>query len=122
MTIDYTYLCRSLLRKFWHRVGDGRKNAGAQMDRAGKIDELVKMAHVRALMEGQPTPAAQRADFGDRKGRLHSFRRYGACFVCGDPASCRHHIIQLQHGGINHRLNLVSLCDPCHAEIHPWLR
>lgn len=44
------------------------------------------------------------------------------CYVCGAPATVRHHIIQLQNGGRNSPRNLMGLCDDCHAEIHPWLR
>lgn len=33
-----------------------------------------------------------------------------------------HHVVLLKHGGTNHRLNVVSICNACHEEIHPWLR
>jgi 5-methylcytosine-specific restriction endonuclease McrA len=33
-----------------------------------------------------------------------------------------HHIIPLNGGGVNIRLNLIPLCFDCHAEIHPWLK
>lgn len=46
----------------------------------------------------------------------------GNCVVCGASADVRHHIIQLQKGGTNGPQNLVLLCDPCHEEIHPWLK
>lgn len=47
---------------------------------------------------------------------------YSLCFVCQDLASVRHHVIQLQHGGLTVPKNLVPLCNYCHAEIHPWLK
>jgi len=59
----------------------------------------------------------RRDQFGDLERRVLS----GDCFVCHLPAQCRHHIIQIQHGGLNRRDNVVGLCHPCHAVIHPWL-
>jgi 5-methylcytosine-specific restriction endonuclease McrA len=41
--------------------------------------------------------------------------------VCGKIAGARHHIIALGKGGDNRKRNIVSLCNECHAEIHPWL-
>lgn len=46
----------------------------------------------------------------------------GNCVVCGARADVRHHIIQIQKGGTNGHHNLVLLCNPCHAEVHPWLK
>lgn len=43
------------------------------------------------------------------------------CGCCEGPASIRHHIIPIKNGGHNHRLNILPLCRPCHAEIHAWL-
>ena len=48
--------------------------------------------------------------------------RYDTCFVCGERAQVRHHIIWLKHGGHNWRSNIVFICRKCHAEVHPWLR
>lgn len=42
-----------------------------------------------------------------------------ACKVFDDLV--RHHVIQLQHGGGDGPLNLVNICESCHAAIHPWL-
>jgi len=47
------------------------------------------------------------------------------CWSCGESAIdplVRHHIIQLQRGGSDSPRNLIEICRPCHAEIHPWLR
>ena len=44
------------------------------------------------------------------------------CFCCPAPASCWHHVIQLNHGGRNTRKNLVPICRECHRIIHPWLQ
>jgi HNH endonuclease len=46
----------------------------------------------------------------------------GPCWACGTVGfRIWHHVIQIQHGGYNRQRNLVKLCKPCHAEIHPWL-
>jgi len=33
-----------------------------------------------------------------------------------------HHIIPVSEGGNNELSNLITLCDDCHSEIHPWLK
>jgi hypothetical protein len=58
-----------------------------------------------------------REEFIDLNDKLHS-----KCFACIKPSNCRHHIIQIQHGGLNSHKNLICLCNQCHAEIHPWLK
>jgi HNH endonuclease len=48
---------------------------------------------------------------------------WGNCRLCRRAkAQLLHHIVQLQNGGHNHRLNLISLCHDCHKKIHPWLQ
>lgn len=45
------------------------------------------------------------------------------CWACRvNAAHCRHHIIQVQHGGPNKVTNCICLCRGCHAVVHPWLR
>lgn len=46
------------------------------------------------------------------------------CFCHGPGVAARHlhHIIPLNGGGVNIRLNLVPLCIDCHTEIHPWMK
>ena len=65
----------------------------------------------------------KRADFNRRKknefefiGRLPDF-----CAVCYHSPVTRHHIVPLSTGGLNTKKNLIQLCNPCHAKIHPWL-
>ena len=43
------------------------------------------------------------------------------CYCCGQFSSVRHHVIPIQHGGSNLVSNLVPLCEPCHAKVHPHL-
>jgi GTPase SAR1 family protein len=66
----------------------------------------------------------KRIEFNKIKKTLHrpELKINTKCFVCLGQAHCRHHIIQLQHGGLNQKKNIVSLCSSCHAEIHPWLK
>jgi hypothetical protein len=66
----------------------------------------------------------KRFEFDKIKKTLHrsELKINTKCFVCLGHAHCRHHIIQLQHGGLNQKKNIVSLCSGCHAEIHPWLK
>ena len=54
--------------------------------------------------------------------QVSKFPLTSLCFVCKDLAYIRHHVIQLQHGGLSVRGNIVSLCLYCHAEVHPWLK
>lgn len=43
------------------------------------------------------------------------------CYCCGTFACVRHHVTPLKHGGSNKPSNVVPLCEPCHAKIHPHL-
>jgi len=62
-----------------------------------------------------------------RRRRIYDKWKYDVtmdpdCFVCSDPAEIRHHVVWLKNGGSNSKQNLVSLCNDCHGEIHPWLK
>ena len=48
------------------------------------------------------------------------YRRDGyQCAVCGDPRRLQvHHITKRSQGGGNEQMNLVTLCDRCHALAH----
>lgn len=84
------------------------------------IDQLIRLDRQRYLYD----PARhreRRKTFDDTK--LDRFSLRGKrCQACGEWAQCRHHIFELQHGGVNHKRNIVYLCHRCHARIHPWLR
>lgn len=58
-----------------------------------------------------------RRHFEKRKAR-GAFYLAGACWVCGLIAECRHHVIQVQHGGRNIKRNIVNLCVSCHQSVH----
>ena len=87
-----------------------------QLNRSGKLDLLRQMAGIR--LNNQQCYAERKEQFEQWKQR---FKLPGPCRVCGDSATVRHHIIQIQNGGPNRKSNIIRLCDDCHAEVHPWL-
>lgn len=113
-------ILKNALTAFWEKFGS--KRASTQHPAWDKLRALIELAALVIPYHKQQPTQDRRADFNGVKRDLHSFQRFGQCWVCLAPASCRHHIVQLQNGGINSRKNVVSLCDPCHAEIHPWLK
>ena len=55
-------------------------------------------------------------------GHTHGPASQHPCFACHRrPASCWHHVIQVQYGGRNRANNMVAICHVCHCEIHPWM-
>ena len=44
------------------------------------------------------------------------------CYLCDQPASIRHHVVPLSHGGTNKQSNIVPLCNPCHVQLHPHMQ
>jgi hypothetical protein len=71
------------------------------------------------IVESTSSPSIER-----RKHRqsVSRFPLNSLCFVCKEIAFVRHHIIQLQNGGVTRRKNIIPLCNYCHSRIHPWLR
>ena len=116
-------LQKTSLVEFWDRFG-GEKSRGLGFSKEVKIQELQRLADLVTPFKNQKPLRKRRAHFEEVKYDLHrmSLQRNARCWCCGSKAECRHHIIQLQHGGLNSRKNLVSLCFTCHAEIHPWLK
>ena len=110
------------IRQFWDKFGGWRPgNIGLCHTKADKLKALKEMADLKIPFKSQTTAAARRQHFNEVKWRLCRAKIGSPCFACGKPGFARHHIIQIKHGGINSRRNLVILCDPCHAEIHPCL-
>lgn len=78
---------------------------------------------------GRKNLKSNRARFDKRKAR-GEFPFSDKCKLCERPFGenyqygyfARHHIIELYNGGCNRRLNIMTLCDLCHAEIHYWLK
>jgi hypothetical protein len=73
------------------------------------------------LRDGKELKTARRSFDSVKNSR---FKLEGSvCWVCGCPAEVRHHIIQLQHGGmVTVARNIKFLCNDCHKEVHPWLK
>jgi 5-methylcytosine-specific restriction endonuclease McrA len=70
-------------------------------------------------------PLAQMRDEYNIKKFTPSWRPHVSdknCYICRRRPDIRHHLIPLKNGGSNSHLNIRSLCNPCHAEIHPWLK
>lgn len=89
-------------------------------DQVVRVACLVKWAGVVRTVPDAHTLAERRDTFrrANRRGRS----LVGQCWACSATAVVfTHHIVQLQHGGWNHQRNLVRICGPCHAAIHPWL-
>lgn len=120
--MDPNLMQREVLIDFWAQFG-GKKRDGGGADKATKIAALRKLSRLVIPYKRQMTVTVRRDRFNKAKSVLHKLwiGRNRNCFCCGNSTEARHHIIQLQNGGLNSRKNLVSLCDLCHAEIHPWL-
>jgi 5-methylcytosine-specific restriction endonuclease McrA len=43
------------------------------------------------------------------------------CYVCSGRSDHRHHVVPLSRGGTNDKRNIVTLCNHCHEQVHPWL-
>lgn len=114
-------MIKTYLIEFWFKFG-GKKNKGFECSQFEKLQALKVLAATVIPFNKQQALEVRREIFNASKGKLHSFKRYGNCFVCLNEAHARHHIIQLKNGGINSKKNLVSLCDPCHELIHPWMK
>lgn len=108
---------------FWKEFKQ-KENQGIGFAPERKMEALIKLSEIviqrPAHIEIVPI-ADRRAAFNRGRMLIHPFEKYPLCFVCGGMATVRHHIITLQNGGTNNRRNVVSLCAPCHALIHPWL-
>lgn len=63
-----------------------------------------------------------RTGFNDNKYRVFPMSQTCPCYVCGQKASVRHHVIPLGKGGRNRRNNIVPLCNVCHVKVHPHMQ
>jgi len=110
------------LLQFWERFG-GKKQRGEGFTKDEKIAALIDYSKIVIVYRNQTSIAHRREKFDGIKSVMHKMhiRRNSVCFACGGAPDCRHHIVQLQNGGINSKKNIVSLCNSCHSKIHPWL-
>ncbi len=106
--VNWVRLTIGYCNSFWLKFG-GKRNNGVGFDEDEKIAELVRLSEINTSDPSRPGLPLRRSFFNERKRRIHSLKKYGTCFVCGVPASCRHHIVQLQNGGVNHRSNVASV-------------
>ena len=106
---------KELLRKFW----DSWKSLESDELR---LATLINMASRFSAVRVPPKRLRKlRKKYNQNKHSLLNVP-FEKCGTCEKPATVRHHIIPLTHGGINSPLNLILICDTCHEEIHPWMK
>lgn len=90
----------------------------ARDERIDRLELLSKMASV--AVSRYALPAVREQSVIERQN-ISTFHQ--GCFVCRrlERSMVWHHVIQVQHGGSAHIQNQVSLCQACHADVHPWL-
>lgn len=93
---------------------------GSQVYSSHKLALLKQMAGIAVRRPDDWRPLRVRHEFLEKRTE---YRRPTECFACRNRDRVRnwHHVIQIQNGGSNATPNLVSLCEVCHARIHPWL-
>ena len=77
---------------------------------------------IRVFGNTKPTERPKAEDWEPlRKATLR--RDKYTCQGCGTTGQTLnvHHIAQLQYGGNSELVNLITLCNDCHARIHNWL-
>lgn len=113
----------AVLKSFWRRFGkNGHKHIRSSQPKQETLDALKDIGEMIVLRKFHTEKTTKgRNNFEVIKHKRHSLKTHPICFACRKPAEVRHHVIWLRHGGLNSKKNLVSLCKPCHAYIHPWL-
>lgn len=99
------------LDSFWARISI-TKISGIY-----KTNDIISWLCRLASLPG--TKTCSRHHFDVMKSQITLRRK--KCVACDEPATERHHIIPLDAGGPNCKLNIAPLCNPCHSAIHPWL-
>jgi 5-methylcytosine-specific restriction endonuclease McrA len=83
---------------------------------------LVEWAHIGITEMSTRGLIERRQAFNASKDVWRGHAGIGWCGACGrEGKRVWHHIVQLQLGGTNSPKNLVKVCWPCHAVIHPHL-
>ena len=115
-------LHKQTILEFWSLFGGWKaKKTVAEYAPDFKLEHLLRMSRVIIQYDHQSHITKRRFTFNKVKAKLCRQKTGSPCFVCSQPGFARHHLIQLQNGGINSRRNLVIVCDSCHSKIHPWL-
>lgn len=114
----------AFIKQFWIEFGiNGNKTYRSPHDKLVTLGRLKLMGETIIFRNADVAKnKLQRIKFDKVKSERHSLKSHKMCFACGNKAEVRHHIIWIKHGGLNSKRNLVSLCKPCHAYIHPWLQ
>lgn len=114
----------AFIKQFWLDFGvGGCKTYKSPKDKQTTLDRLKLMGETIVFRNNDTFKnKSGRYKFEKVKSERHSLKSHKMCFACGAKADVRHHIIWIKHGGLNSKRNLVSLCHPCHAYIHPWLQ
>lgn len=97
-----------ILQEFWDRF-------------EREVDNRLNLLKEMSALEFNRRPSKQLRTVRNQFSKKHYYLG-GRCATCKNPATVRHHIIQLQNGGRNRRYNIIMICDECHTEIHPWLK
>lgn len=113
-------ILKQYINDFWGSFG-GIKNQGINFSKEEKLKKLIELSNVIIQYKNNLDLGVRRSKFNNVKFDRHSLKSHKNCFICLNNADVRHHIIQLQNGGINSKKNLVSLCNSCHKKIHNWL-
>jgi len=107
--IEPREVLKDALKEFWERA----RTSEAIVDRLLLLQEFAER-----LVYTHP-----RRRYASTRRRHLKIRLRGSCWACRmRPAVHRHHIIQVQYGGLNRSANGVGLCYGCHAVVHPWMR
>lgn len=116
-------ILKMMLASFWDHFG-GSKCWGGGHSRSLKLRLLRDYSEIRIIFREDPKDRRRRLRRSFQRGgkRRHNLKTLSRCFVCLRPADERHHIIALKHGGDNRKRNIVSLCEGCHNDIHPWMQ
>lgn len=111
-----------VLVEFWKKFGSDKRVLLSYLPEEETISNLIEMcSYVLPDPYLYGRRIARRRKFEKQKIRKLKRIEFSNCFVCWDKAQVRHHIIPLQNGGRNYKINIIGLCHNCHGKIHPWL-
>lgn len=108
--------------KFWHLIGEFHGLIDKADNAERRLELLQRWADIKLCgkIRGKRLRMA-RTEFGKIAWKILPNVSQRPCLVCLQPADQRHHVIQLQHGGLNVAANIVPICEPCHEWVHPWM-
>lgn len=108
-----------------------------QLDEAVALLDVAQSPAIVALLRGRkawlemlvfdkhgPLPAPRPDSETWDRLRRECLKRDGyICQGCAVKAGIKdvHHIIPCERGGLSVLSNLITLCQECHGQIHPWI-